>query len=399
MNLKRDVSDDTKLLKGEFVMELTKGQQKGLEKACRRYKEHKKYTVIAGYAGTGKSTLVKFIINELELSEYDVVYIAYTGRAVKVLQEKGNDNAMTAHKLLYRSKENKDGTYTHEPRRSLEHRYKMIVADEASMLTKEMIELLMHHGVYTLYLGDPAQLPPIDSEQDILDEPHVFLDEVVRQALDNPIISLSMNIRNGKFLNYSDSDKRCRIISPDQVSDKLLLGASQILCGKNITRHQLNEYMRYAIWGNQYTKNPVDGDKIICLHNEWEICGSYGSPLVNGQIGTIDNVRIKEEDPYGKVVIADFICDDGEVYKGLKMDYKLITEGQKTIDADNWKKFVKVPKLFEFAYANAITVHKSQGSEFDRVVVYDEWLGDKEYHNRWLYTAATRAAKQLVIVK
>ena len=68
------------------------------------------------------------------------------------------------------------------------------------MLPQEMIDLLLSHNVYTIFLGDPAQLSPIDGKQTILDNPHIFLDEIVRQALDNPIIKLSMQIRNGKRL-------------------------------------------------------------------------------------------------------------------------------------------------------------------------------------------------------
>lgn len=70
-------------------MELTKGQQDGLEIACSRYKEKAPYTVIAGYAGTGKTTLVHFIIQELGLHENQVVFVAYTGKAALVLKQRG----------------------------------------------------------------------------------------------------------------------------------------------------------------------------------------------------------------------------------------------------------------------------------------------------------------------
>ena len=97
--------------------------------------------------------------------------------------------------------------------------------------------------------------------------------------------------------------------------------------------------------------------------------------------------------------MADFVSDDGGIYKDLLIDYKLMVEGKPTINKDNWQKFAGVPKLLEFAYAHAITCHKSQGSEFDRVILFEEWLGDYEQHVKWLYTGCTRAAKQLVIVR
>lgn len=305
---------------------------------------------------------------------------------------------MTAHRLLYRSKEKPDGTYVHIEKDHLDANYNLIVADEASMLPQEMIDLMLSHKVHVIFLGDTAQLPPIHGEQTILDNPHVFLDEVVRQALDNPIIKMSMNIRNGCKLHYG-GDKLCRIMSPENVSDKLLLGADQILVGKNKTRMEFNTYMRKLIWGDAYTEEPINGDKVICLKNNWQVVGSDGNPLVNGQIGKLENVRICEINPYGKVVKADFVSEDGETYYNLMMDYKLFVEDERTINKDNWKKFVGKPKLFEFTFAQAITVHKYQGSEASKVIVFEEWLGDYESHKKWLYTAVTRASSQLVIVR
>lgn len=379
-------------------MELTKGQQDGLEIACRRYKEKAPYTVIAGYAGTGKTTLVHFIIQELGLHENQVVFVAYTGKAALVLKQKGNKNAMTAHKLLYHSEELPDGTYRHTPRVKLEKKYSLVVVDEASMLPQEMIDLLLSHHVYTIFLGDPAQLSPIDGKQTILDNPHVFLDEIVRQALDNPIIKLSMQIRNGKRLRYDLDDKRCRVMHRDKVSDKLLIGADQIICGKNKTRHELNDYMRHLILRDKYTKEPVDGDKVICLKNHWNQINSVGNELVNGTIGTLKNVYITDKHPYEKVVLADFVSDDGGIYKDLMIDYNLIVDGEPTVNSENWQKFSGYPKPLEFTFGYVITCHKAQGSQYDRVVVFDEAFGDYEQQMQWRYTAITRSVKQLVIV-
>lgn len=378
-------------------MELTKGQEQGLKIACERYKYNEPYTVIAGFAGTGKTTLVQFIIKALKLKDKDVAFISYTGKAALVLKNKGCDNAMTAHKLLYYSEEQPDGTFTHTPRSKLEKKFKLIVCDEASMLPQEMIDLLLSHRIHVLFLGDSGQLPPIDGCQTILDNPHVFLTEITRQALDNPIIKLSMDIRNGEAFQYG-GNKKCRIMPVSKVSNELLLGADQIIVGKNITRYRINEYMRKLKWGSVYTINPISGDKCICLKNHWNEVGTNGDPLINGQIGMLLNIRIEEEYPYGTVVIADFLSDDGGLYTDLKIDYNLLVDGKPTINKDNWREFVGFSKLFEFAYGYAITCHKSQGSEFDRVVVYDEAFGDDEQKRQWRYTACTRAAKQLVVV-
>lgn len=377
---------------------LTKGQEAGLKIAVKRYKDREPYTVIAGYAGTGKSTLVSFIIDALNVPEDQVVYIAYTGKASLVLRNKGCENSMTAHKLLYNAKEKPDGTYEFRPKRHLDGGYKIIVLDECSMLPQDMWELLLSHRVHVIALGDPGQLPPVDGASNILDHPHIMLEEVVRQAQDNPIIKLSMDIRAGKWIEYG-GPKECRIMTKEEASDKLLLGADQILCGKNATRHHLNERLRQIKFQDQYSIKPVDGDKVICLKNEWQTLSGSGNPLINGLIGTISNIKYSDSRLYKPKMIADFESDNNGLYYGLHMDYKIFTEKVTTVNKDNWMKYPKNERAYEFDYGYAITVHKSQGSEFDKVVVYDEWLGDADYHKKWLYTAATRASQKLVIVK
>ena len=100
-------------------MVLTNKQQQGLKIAVARFNDREPWTCIAGYAGTGKSTLVKFIIAALNIDPEDVCYIAFTGKAATVLQQKGCPNAVTAHKLLYRSKQMPNGKYIHVPRETL----------------------------------------------------------------------------------------------------------------------------------------------------------------------------------------------------------------------------------------------------------------------------------------
>lgn len=379
-------------------MVLTNGQEKGLKIAVERYKNKKSYTVIAGYAGTGKSTLVQFIIDALELLQQDAVYIAYTGKASLVLRNKGCSNSMTAHRLLYHAKEKPDGTYEFKPKRHLEFNYKIIVLDECSMLPQEMWDLLLSHKVHVIALGDPGQLPPVDGATSILDHPHVMLEEVVRQAQDNPIIRLSMDIRSGKWIECG-GPKACRVMPKEQVSDKLLLGADQILCGKNVTRHCLNEQIRKIKFGGIYSTKPMDGDKVICLKNEWQTLGSNEEPLINGMLGQINNISVCDGHLYKPEMFADFNSDNGGFYEHLQMDYKIFTEKETTVNKDNWMKFPKHMRAYEFDYGYAITTHKAQGSEFDKVIVYDEWLGDADFHRRWLYTAVTRASKMLVVVK
>ena len=136
-------------------MLLTAKQEEGLRIAIQRFKNHEPWTCISGYAGTGKSTLVKFIVQALDIDEDDVCYIAYTGKAAKVLRDKGCQNAMTAHRLLYQSFPRSDGTFYHKAKRPLDHSYKLIVVDEISMLPKEIWDLLLSHCIHVICLGDP----------------------------------------------------------------------------------------------------------------------------------------------------------------------------------------------------------------------------------------------------
>ena len=169
-------------------MILTEKQEEGLKICLERYKNNQRYTVIAGYAGTGKSTLVKFLVSALEQqcgidSERDVCYCAYTGKACQVLQKKGNKNVSTLHKLLYESFPKPNGGFYRRPKPALG--YKIIVVDEVSMVPKSLIDLLFSHkDLYILCLGDSMQLPPISKEEDnhLLDKPDIFLDKIMRQA-------------------------------------------------------------------------------------------------------------------------------------------------------------------------------------------------------------------------
>lgn len=347
--------------------------------------------------GSGKTTLAKYIVEALNIPEIQVATIAYTGKATLVLNNKGLPNCMTAHKLLYKAIELPDGTFEFIAKRELDANYKLIIVDEVSMLPEEMWQLLLTHKVHVVALGDPGQLPAIGECTNILDTPHVFLDEIVRQALDSPIIRLSMDIREGKPLRYG-GPKEARIISYDKVSKGLLLGADMVICGYNSTRHVLNQRMREMKWGDTYQDNPMNGDKVICLRNQWNVLSDTDDSLINGMIGTLSKVKLASHKKLGTKMTASFISDSSGTFEKLNMDYKLITTGEPLISKDNFRQFTKKERPVEFSYGYACTNHKMQGSEYDRVLVYDEPFGDAEMCRRWRYSAVTRAAKQLVIV-
>ena len=101
-------------------MVLTRAQEQAVKIAVERYEHGEKYTVISGHAGSGKSTVVRFIIDALSskgIRETDVCFCAYTGKACQVLQNKGNKNVLTTHKLLYDFKPKPTGGFYRFPKK------------------------------------------------------------------------------------------------------------------------------------------------------------------------------------------------------------------------------------------------------------------------------------------
>jgi exodeoxyribonuclease-5 len=265
------------------------------------------------------------------------------------------------------------------------------------MIPVDMWELLLSHNVHVIALGDPGQLPPIDGESELLAHPHVFLDEVVRQAQDSEIIRLSMDIRNGVSLKPYKGNEVI-IISKSQLNDFYFSGADQIIAAKNITRNDINWHCRKIKFGNDVPNYPIEGEKAICLKNYWSVLSDSEDPLINGMIGELSGINFRHDVVnYGDMMNGNFKIGDKNKFRQLFMDYKLFAESKQTINSDNWMEFRGMAKPMLFDYAYCITCHKSQGSEFDKVLVFNEYMKSTD-HKRWLYTAATRAKKKLIIV-
>ena len=393
-------------------MELTKKQEEGLKIALDRYRNNEKYVVIGGYAGTGKSTLVKFIIEALDVEPSKVAYATFTGKAAEVLRKKGNANAMTLHRLLYDSIPKPGGGFIRKPKLQLD--YNVIVVDEVSMVPKSMIDMLLHHRVYVIFLGDPFQLPQIDKNEThtLLNNPHIFLDEVMRQAAESEIIQLTMKIRNGEKIDFMNG-KEVIIAPRASLVTGHLTWADQIICATNASRISLNNQMREILG---YSGLPQDGEKMICLRNYWEDFSEDGSSsLVNGMTGIIKNpfesfrmapMYVKMKNHKMDIIQGDFISDDGKTFNSVEMDKGMITTGEFSLD---WRETYALGKLKnkigdiiprEFTFGYAITCHKSQGSEWDKVLVIEEnFPFDKKEHARWLYTAISRSAEKCVLIK
>ena len=392
-------------------MELTHKQEEGLKIAVARHKNREKYTVISGYAGTGKSTLVRFIIDALDVDEDKVAYATYTGKAAEVLRKKGNPNAMTLHRLLYDSIPRQGGGFIRIPKKQLD--YDIVVVDEVSMVPKTMVDMLLAHRVYILFLGDPGQLPQIDKKEahNLLDHPHVFLDEVMRQAAESEIIQLTMKIRNGEDIPFMHG-KEVIVAPKAELVTGHLTWANIIICATNKTRHNMNKQKRELLG---YSGALQTGERIIVKRNYWEDCDEDGNALVNGTIGTVANpyesfVRIpsyvKNDRRDLPLVGCIFTPDGGKSFDTFEIDKDYLLKEEPCVD---WRVSYQLGKLKpkigdilpkQATYGYALTCHAAQGSEFDKVLVIEESFPfDKVEHQRWLYTAATRASDKLVLVR
>ena len=393
-------------------MTLTEDQEKGLKIILDRYKLGYKYVTICGYAGTGKSTLIKFAIEALGVPKDKIAYATFTGKAAEVLRKKGNEGACTLHKLLYDHFPKPGGGFIRKPKTSIG--YKIVVVDEISMAPKSMIEMLLKHDCFCIFVGDNFQLPMIDKNEghDYLENRHIFLSQVMRQAAESEIIQISMKIRNGEPIDFMKG-KEVIIIPKSELVEGHLTWADQILCGTNATRENINRQMR-EIYG--FSGLPQDGEKMICLRNYWDDCADNGDALVNGTTGILRNPfetfrmipnYIPIDNHRMDVIQGDFVTSDGSTFNSVEMDKKFLIDGVKCIT--DGKILFRLGKLKnkigdivprEFAFGYAITTHKAQGSEWDKVLVIEEKFPfPKEEHARWLYTAVTRASEKLVLVR
>ena len=393
-------------------MTLTEDQEKGLKIILDRYKLGYKYVTICGYAGTGKSTLIKFAIEALGVPKDKIAYATFTGKAAEVLRKKGNEGACTLHKLLYDHFPKPGGGFIRKPKTSIG--YKIVVVDEISMAPKSMIEMLLKHDCFCIFVGDNFQLPMIDKNEghDYLENRHIFLSQVMRQAAESEIIQISMKIRNGEPIDFMKG-KEVIIIPKSELVEGHLTWADQILCGTNATRENINRQMR-EIYG--FSGLPQDGEKMICLRNYWDDCADNGDVLVNGTTGILRNPfetfrmipnYIPIDNHRMDVIQGDFVTSDGSTFNSVEMDKKFLIDGVKCIT--DGKILFRLGKLKnkigdivprEFAFGYAITTHKAQGSEWDKVLVIEEKFPfPKEEHARWLYTAVTRASEKLVLVR
>lgn len=356
-------------------------QFKALKAIKEWYSSSNQVFTLAGPAGSGKSFLISKLVEELGL--YDsVIYATLTGKAAVVLRNKGV-NAVTIHRLIYRPvKDPITKKVRFVKRERLEKNYSIIIVDEYSMVSDEIEEDLMSFGKKILVVGDPHQLPPVFGKQTRLVKPDCYLSEIVRQAKDSPIIYLSQMIIQGRTLSRGTIGKDILIAPMDSIKDSVYLNADQILCGTNVNRQTINQRVRDMLGFEGIFPNA--NEKVISTKNNWEV-EVEGVPIINGTMSTVTR---EVEDIDDKTLLVTVRPDHSEVQQCALLVAKGCFNGEKFSKLDNC--------IDTMDYGYAITVHKAQGSEYDKVLLIDDWKV-RDSRKNWLYTGITRAKSKLII--
>jgi exodeoxyribonuclease V len=412
-------------------LELTAGQNQALA-MVKQLMAGSLVGVLRGYAGTGKTTCLRALADAFG----PPIVLTPTGKASLRVQEATGLRASTIHRWMYIAKlDPKTGEWYFVPRDSSEIERpanNLIVVDEASMLGKDIYRELMNKveqlGCSLLLVGDKFQLPPVQPRNEepfsvLLDsfqcDARVDLTEIVRQALDSPIIRASMALRRGDTMQVRQLLRRLkREEVMDIALDMFKKGDGTVICHKNDTRYKINDRMRACLG----FKGALQvGEPLLVLHNTYDESGwaVYNGEVVSfpgweHRVPGIHPVRkYKDSEEIGatfgtftlsgvKVVMSEEGLTGAFERLGVPVPW-VGSVSHRAINKDNTGERLKVPYLAaNFGYC--LTAHKSQGSEWDRVVTMVERHMRPEADTergledrRWLYTAITRARKESML--
>lgn len=344
---------------------------------------------LAGYAGTGKTTLASHFLSENRL---DAVTATFTGKAAHVLRQKGVSDARTIHSMAY---EPVPGSSPPEFRpRPLEesplHSADILVLDEVSMVPDDMADDLRAYGVPMLVLGDPGQLPPIRGTGAFTRrDPDAFLTEIHRQASGSPILRLAAAAREGRPI------PPCRVES--ELGDVLVCdydrshilrareAGGAIICGVHRHRWGMTSVLRREVAGVA-APYPLAGEPVMCCRNNPEM------GLFNGMSG----VATEDAQREGRYVYLKVRMDGREFDQELTCDPVLFDEHRRGMRLEE-PRYDRYVHLFDYGYV--LTCHKSQGSEWEDVTILDDSRFFRGDADRWLYTACTRASRRVTLMR
>lgn len=391
-------------------MELDVSQQDALTKVIEWYNSPNRKPVfrLFGYAGTGKSTLARTIVEQLDLGT--VLYGAYTGKAAQVMRSKGCPNAQTIHRMIYKQAGYFD-PFTHEftPCYPVEYTLRsdigsadLIVIDEVSMVNERMARDLESFGIPILVLGDPGQLPPIEGAGYYTDgDPDCVLTKIHRNVEGSPITKLASMVRNPNVRSYGIRERM--YIEPNVVD---LFAYDQIIVGKNKTRWEIIDAMR--VEQGYLTSTPRPGERIMVLKND------YTQNVFNGMQLVVHSVIECDDDI--------LVVNVHEVGETERFNVRVWRYGFEDQEGESEARSIRdCHGVVAASFAYAITCHKAQGSEWDNVLVVNEsgwfwWMNKRVYEEegmnsraagciaeddtrKWMYTAVTRASKNVDFAK
>jgi len=414
------------------MIELTKEQQfviDGLMQEINSAGLHKLFdfrdsfiTTVGGYAGTGKTTLIASLRDRIRkyFPRLSVAFLAFTGKASAVLKHKlllscdsidyCGDYIGTIHGLIYSpetkwDKQLKTYVITGWKLRHIDEiGPDIFIIDEASMVSKKIWQDLTKFKRPIIAIGDHGQLPPIGDNFNLIEHTDFKLTKIHRQALNSPIISLSKWVREEGYIPdnriFSDNvfklnwnHPKCQNIWNNKIIfDENLI----ILTAFNTTRRELNKQIRDRF---DYKKLiPYPGERIVCLQND------HTRGIMNGQIGTLLWVMGEDHELYRMTIQLDYINDPVECTVANKcfdqVSYTIYDNSKKSKKQHIYaiKKGIEPINYFDYGYV--ISVHKSQGSEWDKVIMFEQrsrhW--DDAYYTKWLYTGITRSREKLFII-
>ncbi len=365
--------------------------------------------LITGGPGTGKTTIVQGILSLLGHMQLRCMLAAPTGRAAQRMTEVTGEETSTIHRLLEAGIDPTTGMMAFGRDEDLPLRTDAVIVDEMSMVDIQLLHSLLKaipQGKRIILVGDPDQLPPVGPGFPFFDMlrsqmlPTVRLTEIFRQAQESLIVMNAHRINNGQlpelkrvdkdffFMRRQTEDAVCQLIAQlcsVRLPKNMGIPADQIQVLSptrkgGVGTQNLNKMLQAAL--NPPTTGKKErqygdfsfreGDRVMQIRNNYDIMwrksdgSAIGSGIFNGDVGII-----REIDPHAETLTVVF--DDREA------DYDF-------------------SQMNELEPAYAMTVHKSQGSEY-RAVILVAWNGSPYLLNRSvLYTAVTRARELLIIV-
>ena len=346
-------------------MPLSVEQKQAISRAIKSIKNDEPVLRIGGLAGTGK-TLCLAKIRE-SYSKFAVG--AYTGKAASVLRRRGIHDASTIHRLIYTPVEI-DGKirFTLKSRNEIAQKYDGFLIDEGSMVSEFIYSHLLSFGLPIIFFGDHGQLEPVGSTFNLMAEPDIRLEKIHRNA--GEIAHFAEWLRMGNDPKKFPCKERVSVVPKRLLTPDHYVGTDQVICAYNKTRCRINRTVRERLG---YTAELEPGERVICLRNNSTI-GVY-----NGLQGVAQSVNLDGTRTFR------FATDDEQFF--VRYDPNQFGKESGTVECDL--------EICLFDYAYAITAHKSQGDEFNNVIVVEE-ICENWDHKRWAYTAASRAKTNII---